>query len=52
MDINEAYVKYKELFDFAEINVKLEDIVDVEELMKTGKYNCTNKIEFDFENYL
>lgn len=35
MDINEAYVKYKELFDFAEINVKLEDIVDVEELMKT-----------------
>lgn len=35
MDINEAFIKYKELFDFAEINVNLEDIVDVDELMKT-----------------
>jgi hypothetical protein len=35
MNINEAFVEYKKIFDCAEINVKLEDIVDVEELMKT-----------------
>ena len=35
MTIEEAFVKYKEIYDFANIGVNLEDIVNVDELMKT-----------------
>lgn len=35
MNINEAFVEYKKIFDCAEINVDLEKIVNIEELMKT-----------------
>ena len=35
MTLEEAYIKYKEIYDFAEINVPLENVVDVEELKIT-----------------
>lgn len=35
MTIEEAFVKYKEIYDFANIGVNLEDIVNVDELIKT-----------------
>jgi hypothetical protein len=35
MTIEEAYVKYKEIYDFAEIGKNLEDVVDVTELLRT-----------------
>jgi hypothetical protein len=35
MTIEEAYIKYKEIYDFAEINIPLENLVDVETLKKT-----------------
>lgn len=35
MTNEEAFIKYKEIFDFAEINQELEKIIDVNELMKS-----------------
>lgn len=35
MTVQEAYVQFKELYDFAEIGVELESIAPMEELMKT-----------------
>ena len=35
MTKEEAFVKYKEIFDYAEVGKKLEDIVDIDELMIT-----------------
>ena len=35
MTKEEAFVKYKEIFDYAEVGKKLEDIVDINELMIT-----------------
>lgn len=35
MTIEEAYVKYKEIYDFADIGKEIENVVDITELMKT-----------------
>lgn len=35
MTIEEAFIKYKEIFDYANIGKQLEEIVDIEKLLKT-----------------
>lgn len=35
MTIEEAYIKYKEIYDFADIGKEIESVVDITELMKT-----------------
>lgn len=35
MTIEEAYIKYKEIYDFAEIGKELEEVVNLDELLKT-----------------